>query len=345
MRVLLAACSVKACELLQRLEMEWKRVQPDLTIISIVKCSSLPELSERKSLTECVGEWFHKVEAIVFLCAAGIAVRSIAPYLVHKSADPAVLVMDETGNFCVSLLSGHAGGANALAIQIGQMTGAVPVITTATDREHKFAVDDFARNNMLVVTDWELAKKFSVRILSGEKMGVFSELPVEGNLPKELYYCENPAQADLVISWRVSRACQSGQVLQLTPKRIVAGIGCRKGEAKEKIAAALENCLYEEDIRPEALYLAASIDLKRQEEGILACCRQRKIPFVTYSAEELRRIPGIYTDSGFVEQTTGVANVCERSAVAAAGGELIAVKRVYDGVTVALAARKGGVVF
>ena len=104
-------------------------------------------------------------------------------------------------------------------------------------------------------------------------------------------------------------------------------------------------CLSEERIRPEAVFAVASIDLKREEAGILSYCNRNRLPFLTYSPDTLRQVPGEFTDSSFVEQMTGVSNVCERSAVAASGGSLICRKRIYEGVTVALAEKKGSVVF
>ena len=364
MTILMSACSRRALGLMQKVKELWEQHekeerpkrdegQQEIHFICKIKCSSLPDISEEKTLTECVREGFeNRVDAIVFFCAAGIAVRTIAPFLRHKSVDPAVLVIDETGKFCISLLSGHAGGANELAGRISSLIGAVPVITTATDREQKFAVDDFARKNGLVITDWKLAKQVSAAILEGERIAVSSDIPVENVLPPELFWqewkedggdkcCENP---NIWISYRQQEYPAHSKVLQLLPKLIAVGIGCRRRTPEEKIAAAIEQCLSDEKIRFEAVFAIASIDLKQNEEGILSYCREKGLPFVTFSPDTLRQLPGEFTDSSFVEQTTGVSNVCERSAVAASSGSLICPKRVYDGVTVALAVQKGSVI-
>lgn len=188
MTILMIACSRQAFGLMQTLKEQWEKHEKEqrlgrgggpqeIRFICKVKCSSLPDISEEKMLTECVREGFeNRADAIVFFCAAGIAVRTIAPFLRHKSVDPAVLVIDETGKFCISLLSGHVGGANELAERIGSLIGAVPVITTATDREQKFAVDDFARKNGLALTDWKLAKQVSAAILEGERIAISSDI-------------------------------------------------------------------------------------------------------------------------------------------------------------------------
>ena len=340
----MVACSGQAYALMKQLEKEWKQSQPDTEIICIVKCSTLPEISSEKSLTEYVGEWFDKVDAIVFISAAGIAVRCIAPYLKHKSKDPAVVVMDETGKFCISLLSGHAGGANELAERIADLSGALPVITTATDREHKFAVDVFAKKNGLLITDWEMAKKISVQILAGKRIGFCSDMPIEGSVPAEIAM-EEPAQTGIWVSYKAFSSYLYEETLQLVPRSITIGIGCRKDTPEGKIEKAVERCLEEQNIRFQAVERMASIDLKKEEKGILSYCERKGIPFVTYPAGRLKEIEGSISESAFVEQTTGVPNVCERSALAASEGSLLCGKKIYDGVTIALAEKKGSVKF
>ncbi len=351
MRLLFLACSRRAYELMNRTADLWRKKNPLDEIILKVKCSSLPDISERESLTECVGEWFHRTDAFVFFGAAGIAVRTLAPYLGHKSTDPAAVVIDEGGSFCISLLSGHAGGANQLTRRLSVLTGAQAVITTATDVEGRFAVDEFAVSNGLVVTDWKKAKEISARILEGETIGLSADasfgLWPEGEVPSQIRVTdgEERLSAGIWIS-----PCEMEQppfplTLQLIPPIVTVGIGCRKDISREKIGQAVESCLWENRISSRAVCRVASIDLKSKEQGLLAYCQEKGLPFQTFSARELEALEGEFTGSGFVKQITGVENVCERSAVAASGGKLLCGKRIYEGVTVALAAVKGRVVF
>ncbi len=349
MKMLMIACSQNAYRLMQDVKSRWIEKDSDTTIICKVKCSSLPEISMSQSVLECVEEWFDRVNAIVFFTAVGIAVRSIAPCLKHKSTDPAVVVVDETGKFSISLLSGHAGGANELAQKIADMTGAVPVITTATDREDRFAVDDYARKHDLAVTDWKLAKEISAAVLEGEPIGFrvdsafLKEKDFEEGLSEQVHFYrgEEAVQEKRGIQVCYAQAFQPAfsAALQLVPRVFVIGIGCKKNTGEERIAGAVKQCLEDNNIRFEAVYAVASIDIKRQERGITEFCKNKKLPFLTYSASELQSLEGEYSCSSFVEQVTGVSNVCERSAMAAAGGRLICGKRVYDGVTVAIAQR------
>lgn len=141
-------------------------------------------------VTESLNDWtarqFREKDALCFIGACGIAVRAIAPFIKSKDTDPAVIAIDETGNFSVPLLSGHLGGANDLAEQAAFLTGAVPVITTSTDIHQVFAVDLFAKKNRLHIMDLGLAKEISASLLSGMPVGFHSDFPVSGNLPEGL---------------------------------------------------------------------------------------------------------------------------------------------------------------
>lgn len=378
------ACSEKAYELMMSVRERWQQKHPEDELECRVKCSALPSVSMTETVTELTGSWFADRDAILYFCASGIAVRSIAPFIRHKAKDPAVLVIDETGKFCISLLSGHLGGANALAEEVSGLMadqGMIPVITTATDREGRFAVDEFARKNGLVLTDFQSAKEISAAILHGEKILFECGYPVEGEVPEELILerskkenrqekenCERDGswghekpESDstdrktemlsgrkrILISDRIhtdTEVTEKECCLQLLPKNIVVGIGCRKGTDRDVIWQAVTDHLQSLSLSEEALAGVASIDLKQEEEGILAFCREKQIPFMTYSAEQLQKQMGSFTPSEFVEKITGVDNVCERSVVAA-GATLLSGKRAENGVTTAVGEYQRSIVF
>lgn len=175
-----------------------------LAIVQSVKCEALGQLSDRRSGREIAADWWDK-DVIIFIGAAGIAVRLIAPLLTHKAKDPAVLVLDERGQFCISLLSGHLGGANDWTRRAAALLAAQPVITTATDLSHAFAADLFAEANELVITDFSAAKRVSARALRRQKIRIYSELPVSSlqQLPfpeqTEFLPRERIGEADILI--------------------------------------------------------------------------------------------------------------------------------------------------
>lgn len=291
---------------------------------------------------ECAGESYTSVEswtaenwnstqALIFVGACGIAVRAIAPHVKDKFSDPAVVAVDEAGNFAVSLLSGHVGGANKLARRVAAVTGGQAVITTATDVGGLFAVDVWARERQLAISDRTLAKAVSAALLEGKEIGFSSDFPVTGTLPEGL------TEAPQALNIRVTdRVVDKTNTLALIPKALTLGIGCRRGKTAAEIEEAVARALNMAGLDRRAASSAASIDLKKDEPGLLEFCENWKLPFYPYRAEQLRRVPGEFHHSALVQQVTGVDNVCERAAVMA-GGTLIVPKQAANGVTVAVA--------
>ncbi|MCI6948824.1 MAG: cobalamin biosynthesis protein [Oribacterium sp.] len=288
----------------------------------------------------------HPCDAIIFVGATGIAVRAIAPFICGKAVDPAVLVIDEAGRYVISLLSGHLGGANALARTAASLIEAEPIITTATDAESAFAVDTFAKENGFLLTDLRKAKEVSAKVLRGEKLRIYSDIPMERLVHRparheaELVPAQDIDRADIVISYR-TKLLNQATGLRLIAKRVHVGLGARKGVTQAEVAAAVATCLEDAGIDPRAVVALASIDLKKQEAGILAYSYESGVPFVTYTAEELRTVEGAFAGSSFVQSVTGVANVCERAAAYAAGrsghAEVLVHKTIHGSVTTAVA--------
>ena len=293
------------------------------------------------SAADWAGKAFAEADALVFCCASGIAVRAVAPHVKDKQTDPAVLALDEGGTFVIPLLSGHLGGANALAEALAAQLGAIPVLTTATDVNGLFAVDVFAKANDLYIEDMALAKAVSAALLAGEKVGFRSDLPVEGALPAGL----TAGEADLGILVSAADEKPFPRTLRLIPRRYVAGLGCRRGKSEEELEAFLMENLARCGVGVHELRDLASIDLKKDEPGLMSLAGKLAVPFLTYSAEELRAAPGDFTASAFVKETTGVDSVCERAAVLASGGTLVVKKVAENGMTFALAKQEEAIRF
>ena len=295
-------------------------------------------------LRDWTGEMFQQMDGILFIGATGIAVRSIAPFVQSKTKDPAIVVMDEKGVFAISLMSGHLGGANELAGVLANLTGAIPVITTATDVNGRFAVDVFARKNGLYISSMKYAKEISADVLDEKKIGLYSDFPVIGKIPEELevWDAENVFEGvnGICVSLYENKEPYK-QTLHLIPKVLVVGVGCKKGTAAELILEKIEKVLKQYHISVKSICMLASIDLKAGEAGLIQTARDLDVEFRTYSAEELKKVKGDYTESAFVASVTGVSNVCERSAVLASDfGVLLCRKTAEDGVTVALAVKE-----
>lgn len=294
--------------------------------------------------------------AYVFIGAAGIAVRYIAPWVKDKYTDSPVLVIDEKAQYVIPLLSGHVGGAAALADEVADMIGAVSVHTTATDVQGKFAVDVFARKNGLIITDREAVKKISAGLLNGEKAALYiedSSVSITGTPPEEVVLCESLEETEQY-SYQIMIAGSSEQPVQdrknevqkperegctlvLLSRNIAAGIGCRKGIEEAALEKGFLEILAANGLDIRQVKSIASIDLKKNEQALLYLCEKYHIPFEIYTAEELSSVSGVTAASDFVKKITGVDNVCERAArLSCVSGSLIQGKCIREGMTAAL---------
>ncbi len=285
-----------------------------------------------QSLGTWTGAQFSAADALLFVGASGIAVRVIAPYVKDKFTDPAVVSVDEAGRFAVPLLSGHVGGANDLARLTAQLTGGTAAVSTATDVNGFFAVDQWAREQGFFLDGREGAKRVSAALLAGISVGLTSDFPIQGALPDGV--AEGPAEAGIALTLDPEKT-PFPHTVRLIPPVLCVGVGCRRGTPAQAIAAAVERTLAAHRLSLRGVGAVCSIDLKKDEPGLLAFCQSLGLPLTTYSAEELSAVPGDFTPSPFVKGVTGVDNVCERAAVRR-GGALIVPKQAGDGVTVAV---------
>jgi cobalt-precorrin 5A hydrolase len=297
-------------------------------------------LRERSNTEQTLFSWteenFVKREALIFVGAVGIAVRAIAPYLKNKADDPAVVCVDEMGRWVIPILSGHLGGANELARRIAEITGGEAVITTATDLNGAFAVDLWAKAQKLLVLQPERIRRVSSRILCGECISVVCPWTIKGRPPERISQLRNPEKTgDVLVSWRRTET----EALQLVPRVLSLGVGCRRGTDCETLKTVFARFCEERGILPQAVEQAASIDVKQDEAGLIRFCTEMGWLLQVYSAAELQNVKGAFSGSAFVESAVGVDNVCERAAVLASGGELTERKYATDGVTFALAER------
>ena len=299
------------------------RFEADGYIISTHPTDGLNTFSSLHSITKTAWESY---DALVFIGAAGIAVRAIAPYVDNKAEDRAVVVVDEKGDFAIPILSGHIGGANALAKQIAAATDGTAVITTATDINNKFSVDTFAVKNNLHIGDTKLIKEISSRVIDGEKIGLYSDCKLK-NIPD--IFTDN-AEVGICISHEHKKPFSV--TLNLIPKNLVLGIGCKRN--CETVEESILEFLKTNNIDIHSIKAVSTIDIKNDEKGIAGFCKKYSLPLLTFTADELRDTKGEFTSSEFVQKTVGVDNVCER-AVCVAGAELIYKKTPHSGTAIA----------
>lgn len=287
-------------------------------------------------------EVFQRHQRMIFIMACGIVVRTLAPWLVGKNIDPAVVVLDEKGQFAISLLSGHVGGANELARQVARVTGGTPVITTATDVNGAPAVDLLAQQTSCSPYPASQVKLFNRWLVEGEKVTLFCRWPLPEDLQQGFHYIENLDQLPLTgpVVYLTNRLTPTtGQPrLLLRPRNLVVGVGCRQGVTLQQVIKAVKTACKLGRFSLLSLACLATVDLKLQEPALQQAAAYFKVPLVAVSREEIAKLEGQFTPSDFVRQKIGVGGVCEPAAMlASSGGQIIVPKQKLGPVTAAIA--------
>ena len=277
---------------------------------------------------------FQDYEGIVFLASTGIAVRLSTPFLQDKAHDPAVIVVDDLGRYTISLLSGHLGGANALAQTIADILGCQPIITTASDGRGFEAVDLFAQRNGFIIENLEDAKSITAIMVDGHPIQMVSDIEVSIDYPHLVQ--EQPAGCIYVTS-QAQITCPVPYCI-LRPKILHVGIGCRKGKPEEEILKAIHEVFQTHNLSIKSLASVATVEAKQHEVGIHEACAALDVPLRIFTNQEIHAVQHQFTESTFVQSHIGVTAVCEPCAYLA-GGRLIVPKTAVNGITVAVAQR------
>jgi cobalt-precorrin 5A hydrolase len=291
---------------------------------------------------------FYEYDAIIAIMASGILIRSIAPLIESKVTDPAVVNIDDNGRFVISTLSGHLGGANELTNKISNLIDATPVITTSTDVNNKLGIDVLALDLYLSIDDSKEILYFNKAILEGREIS----LTVNPNKNFEyLFEYLNNTEMEINVSIYYSSKVNIDEIhvsvdehkLILKEKRIVVGIGCRRGKECEKIRDGLMKSLDDLNIQQSRVNLLTSAEIKNDEKGILELSESLGIPVEFVEIDKLKLFESDdVSKSEFVYSKFGIYGVCEPSALIMAGFEskLIYKKTSYDGVTISVAVSK-----
>ncbi|MGM0901756.1 MAG: cobalt-precorrin 5A hydrolase [Bacillota bacterium] len=296
---------------------------------------------------------FQQYKGIICIISLGAVVRMIAPLLIDKKKDPAVVVVDDKGQYVVSVLSGHIGGANALTHEFAKAIGATPVVTTASDVQKTIPVDLFGAQFGWM---WDSAEKLtpvSASVVNEEHVAIVQETgeknwwTYERSMPDHLKIYSSIAeaihakpQATLLITDRLieenEKVLLENGVLY-RPKSIVLGIGCNRGTAMAEIEQVIEETLVELRLSKKSVKAVASIDLKKNEAGLLEITAKYNWPFVTYSPEELNEIP-MQNPSETVFKYTGAYGVSEPAAMCYANTKKLLLEKKKSGnVTISIA--------
>ncbi len=331
--------------------------QKQLRVMEALPEQSIVQWQGYQKLAEVFAGGLASYDGLIFIMATGIVVRTLAPHLVSKLSDPAVLVMDDGGRNIISLLSGHLGGANRLTAYLASQLGANPVITTATDVNNLLAPDVVAADLQCVPAPKKNLPLFNGSLLTGQRLiyWVDSQLKARenyeavlqrhqidyrlvGNLSEAI--AEISSKELYVVLTSQAENLPSGEnILYLQPRRLIAGVGCRRNTAKELIAQALAEACGSIGWGTGRISQLASTVVKADEVGLLAMAKELQVPIEFFENQQMAEMIEKYQlkESDFVKKTIGIGNICEAAALCCVPQGRIALnKHKYEKVTVAL---------
>ncbi len=296
------------------------------------------ETIKEVGIKSLVGKIFKDYRAIIFISSTGIAVRAISSYLESKDKDPAVLVIDNSAKFVISLLSGHLGGANELTLRVAEILKSTPVITTATDNMGVTAPDIIAKNYDLTIDNLKDAKSIAALLVDHKKVGFIDsdhKIPIPEGYTDDLKHVEGIVYVTNKLNELLDSHKKNMATLKLIRKNIVLGIGCRKNFDNKKMKFIIEDILKEKNIEEKAVKIISTVEVKKDEEAIIKLSEYLGCELKIFSLEQIKAIQHKYEGSDFVEKTIGVRAVCE-PCVQLAGGINITEKIKKDGMTLCI---------
>lgn len=332
------------------------------------------KLKKDFNLSDITKKVMKTSKGIIFISSTGIAVRSIAPFLEGKDKDPGVVVVDLACKYAINILSGHLGGGNELTIKIAEILKVKPIITTATDNLGIIAPDVLAKKNGLIIENLKKAKYIASLLVEEKTVGIkddYNEIEIGKGyeIVQELrenciwithnlkFNLNNKFISNEVNNIKINRniilsryndclteenkaeELNYSKILRLIKKDLILGIGCRRDTAYEKLYDFINTSLIKYNLDIKAVVAIASVDVKKDEAGIIELAEKFDCPFKTFSREEIKTVQDKYERSEFVLKTLGVTGVCEPS-VDLAGGEVIISKVKKEGMTLAIGVLK-----
>ncbi len=333
------AISPKGVELARKLN---KQMVCDIYVLEKYKgegCNSF-----NCTLSQLAYNLFKNYREIVMIMSTGIAVRAIAPHIRDKTYDPAIVVLDDSGKFSISLLSGHIGGANKLAQYVAGIIRAMPVVTTSSDNHGIEAVDMLAKRLDLSISDLEDAKLITAIMLNGGKVGVICDCDglrefLQGYRLTSRDTFESENLDGIIYIGNSKKLFKENGIpfVKLTAKNIVIGAGCKKGIPAEYFEKALDEFLDDNNVDKLSVKGIATVEIKRDEKAICSLAEKRgwELDFITL--EEIKKVQHLFSKSKFVEKVLGVGGVCEPCAYIASNmGKCISPKKTTSGIALCI---------
>jgi len=290
--------------------------------------------------TQLVGSLFKKYDALICIFSLGAVIRMIGPHLVDKKSDPAVIVIDDRANHVISTLSGHLGGANALARLVASLLGAKPVITTAADVNETIAVDLLGREFGWTIENFENVTKTSAFMVNEEKIAIYQEageknwwhapLPKNVNIVDNIEHVKSPEfKAGLIISDKaISDPELLGKSVVYRPKSLVVGIGLHWDTSKDVIESGITTVFKEKALSFRSIRNVSSINREAKVKGLQEFSKEHGIPVQIYDKNELASVI-VPNPSTTVQKFEGTPSVSEAGSLLSSKGELVVPKQKF----------------
>lgn len=310
----------------------------------------------KEKLSVLTKKLFKEYQYILFIMATGIVVRIIAPYIVSKFSDPAIMVTDEKGKNIISLLSGHMGGANEMTEFISGLINANSVITTATDVNKKSALDLIAKKLDAHIDAFrDNVKDVNAMLVNNQDIGIYidGKYDVDTRGFKVLENLENIDDIEKIVvitnkkdflndyineykRFDINQSQLEEKIIKVIPKDLVIGIGCRRNTDSDLLKESLYDLLKKYNIDIKSIKEIGSIDIKHDEKAIIDLSESLSVPFKTISANEISKVDYLFEKSEFVKKNVGVYCVSEPVAYILSKGNLIIEKHKYKGITISV---------
>lgn len=314
-------------------------IQKEISDSLIYTKSKQTDCIQIYSIDDCVKNIFNSCAAILFIGAMGICVRSIAPYIKNKRTDPAIINIDSTGKYIISVLSGHIGGANELTERIAHIVGGEAIITTQSDNTGLWALD-----TLNVKFEWTVESNTNnfnhplTTFVKGQKTVLLLDIKDAGTAYLErtkpdhvdIFYKFDQIDLknyELLIAVSPFIYDSDIQTIYYRPKVLHLGIGCRKNCNPEGIPEDIAQKLSENNISVKSLKDISTIELKK-EEPLLKKLQNAfgNIPIKIHKADDLKDIE-VINPSEKVEEVTSVQGVSESSAIKSSDGGLLIIEK------------------
>lgn len=298
--------------------------------------------------TDKIVKLFKSCDGLVCLFSLGAVIRLIAPHLVSKKTDPAVMVIDDKKNFVISVLSGHIGGANELASEIAEKIGATPVITTAADVNKTIAVDLVGKEFGWKIDDDSNVTKVSAYMVNDERIGVYQDAGNarwwKNELPRNVKFFEDldsmkssDCKGYLIITDKILDGDFLNDAVVYRPPSLVVGVGLHWDTSKHTIKEGLETTMSKFRLSPKSVARLVSIKKPKDVEGLIELGSEMNIPVEYVNREDLADIHAP-NPSDTVKAYEGTASVSEAAAMKISGGKLVVEKQKFPpNLTIAIA--------